>query len=284
MRTREQLDRLITTVIMTSVPISLYGLIQHYGIDPLPWGGNVTTRVASNMGNAIFISAYMIMVFFVTLGRVVESFIAILTEEEAQIADILRASAYIFAALIQLITIWFSQSRGPWIGLMVGTFAFVLFGLLALRRLSSETGATTWRDVLKALGGTVIVATVVGFVVLLASRRTWKWLWLSWVLLAILVVGFLVLFNLPDTPLEALRTAPYIGRLGKVFQTESGTGKVRVLIWEGAVDMVTPHEPLSYPTADLDDPLLTDKLNIAASTHWLWTRIHVCGLQPLLPF
>jgi tetratricopeptide (TPR) repeat protein len=261
MRSRDQLDRLITAAIVTSVPISLYGLIQHYGIDPLPWGGNVTTRVASNMGNAIFISAYTIMVFFITLGRVVESFIAILTEEEAQIADILRASAYIFAALIQLITIWFSQSRGPWIGLMVGTFAFVLFGLLALRHLSSETGATTWRDVLKALGGTVIVATVVGFVVLLASRRTWKWLWLSWVLLAILVVGFLVLFNLPDTPLEALRTAPYIGRLGKVFQTESGTGKVRVLIWEGAVDMITPHDPLSYPTADLDDPLITDKLN-----------------------
>jgi tetratricopeptide (TPR) repeat protein len=261
MRSRDQLDRLITAAIVTSVPISLYGLIQHYGIDPLPWGGNVTTRVASNMGNAIFISAYMIMVFFITLGRVVESFIAILTEEEAQIADILRASAYIFAALIQIITIWFSQSRGPWIGLMVGTFAFVLFGLLALRRLSSETGATTWRDVLKALGGTAIIATVVGFVVLLASRRTWKWLWLSWVLLAILGVGFLVLFNLPETPLEALRTVPYIGRLGKVFQTESGTGRVRVLIWEGAVDMITPHAPLKYPTADLDDPLITDKLN-----------------------
>ena len=39
MRSREQLERLITAAIVTSVPISLYGLIQHYGIDPLPWGG-----------------------------------------------------------------------------------------------------------------------------------------------------------------------------------------------------------------------------------------------------
>jgi tetratricopeptide (TPR) repeat protein/O-antigen ligase len=265
MRRREQLDRLITAAIVTSVPISLYGLIQHYDIDPLPWGGDVTGRVASNMGNAIFIAAYEIMIFFLTLGRIVESFIAILTEEEAQIADILRAAAYIFTALIQLITIWFSQSRGPWVGLMVGVFAFVLFGLLALRRAAPDKGATTWTDVLKALGGTLIMATVVGFVALLATRRTWKWLWLSWVLLAILGASFLVLFNLPDTPLEALRTAPYIGRLGRVFQTESGTGKVRVLIWEGAVDMITPHEPLGYPPKDPSQPFKTDKLNFLRS-------------------
>jgi tetratricopeptide (TPR) repeat protein len=261
MRSRTQLNRLITAAIVTSVPISLYGLIQHYGIDPLPWGGNVTRRVASNMGNAIFISAYEIMIFFVTLGRVVESFIAILTEEEARISDILRAAAYIFVILIQLITIWFSQSRGPWMGLLVGAFTFVLFGLLALRRASPDTGSTVWSDVLKALGGTAVMATGVGFVALLASRRTWKWLWLSWVLLAILGASFLVLFNLPDTPLETLRNTPYIGRLGKVFETETGTGKVRVLIWEGAVEMITPHEPLVYPPEEVGEPYKTDQLN-----------------------
>ncbi len=261
MRSREQLDRLITAAIVTSVPISLYALMQHYGIDPLPWGGNVSTRVASNMGNSIFVSAYEIMIFFLTLGRIIESFISILTEEEAQVADILRAAAYIFTALIQLITIWFSQSRGPWMGLLVGLFAFVLFGLLALRRTAPDKGQTTWQDVLKALGGTTVMLTAVGFVALLASRRTWKWLWLSWVLLAIVGVGFLVLFNLPDTPLESLRNTPYIGRLGKVFQTESGTGKVRVLIWEGAVKMITPHEPIGYPPEDPTASFEADQLN-----------------------
>jgi tetratricopeptide (TPR) repeat protein len=261
MRTRAQLDRLLTIAIITSVPISLYGLIQHYGIDPLPWGGNVTTRVASNMGNAIFISAYEIMILFVTLGRMVESFGTILTEEEARVSDILRAAAYVFVILIQLITIWFSQSRGPWIGLMVGGFTFVLFGLLALRRTSAEGGPTTWSDVVKAIGGTAAMTTVIGFVPLLASRRTWKWLWLSWVLLAIVGASFLVLFNLPNTPLKTLHDTPYIGRLGKIFQTESGTGKVRVLIWEGAVDMISPHAPLNYPPDDPSAPFKTDKLN-----------------------
>lgn len=301
MRRREQLERLITAAIITSVPISLYGLIQHYGIDPLPWGGDVTRRVASNMGNAIFISAYEIMIFFLTVGRIIESFIAILTEEEDFIADILRAAAYIFVALIQTITIWFSQSRGPLLGLLAGAFTFVLFGLLALRNAALDRGSLTRTDVTRVLGVLVGLACVGGVVglglvtatqaigmmkdvalstmrvaglwvgatmggavlslLLIAVRRTWKWLWLVWVAEAFLVAGFFVFFNLPNSPLSPLRDLPYIGRLGKVFQTEGGTGKVRVLIWEGAVDMISPHEALGYPPTDPDDPFKTDKLN-----------------------
>ena len=301
MRSREQLDRLITIAIITSVPISLYGLIQHYGIDPLPWGGDVTRRVASNMGNAIFISAYEIMILFLTLGRIVEAFIAILTEEEGFIADILRASAYIFVALIQLITIWFSQSRGPLLGLLAGAFTFVLFGFLALRNASPDKGALTRIDLTQALGalvGLAFVGAVLGLLMvggaqaidmikdvsmstmrtaglsvgatmggamfsllLVGVRRTWKWLWLVWVTEAVLVAGFFVLFNLPDSPLSPLRDLPYIGRLGKVFQTEGGTGKVRVLIWEGAVDMISPHEELGYPPTSPDEPFKDDKFN-----------------------
>ncbi|RME41334.1 MAG: hypothetical protein D6796_15950, partial [Caldilineae bacterium] len=55
MSSREQVDRFVTTVILASVPVALYGIIQHNGLDPLPWAGNVTRRVASNMGNAIFV-------------------------------------------------------------------------------------------------------------------------------------------------------------------------------------------------------------------------------------
>ena len=71
LRTRQQLDRLILTIVLTSVPIALYGLIQKYRLDPLPWGGDVITRVSSNMGNPIFIAAYLIMPYFLTLGKIV---------------------------------------------------------------------------------------------------------------------------------------------------------------------------------------------------------------------
>ena len=37
LRQREQLDRLCSTVILTSLPISLYGILQHLNLDSLPW-------------------------------------------------------------------------------------------------------------------------------------------------------------------------------------------------------------------------------------------------------
>src|SRR3954466_9135339 len=62
LRRREQLERLITVAILGSLPAVGYGLVQHYQIDPLPWKGDVVSRVASTMGNSIFVAAYLIMI------------------------------------------------------------------------------------------------------------------------------------------------------------------------------------------------------------------------------
>jgi tetratricopeptide (TPR) repeat protein len=133
MRRREQLERIVTVIVITSLPIAFYGLIQHANKDPLPWGGDVTQRVAGNMGNAIFIAAYLIMAFFLTLGRLVQSFQVILTEKESRVSDILRASVYLFIAALQLIAFAFADSRGPLLGWLPGMFIFALVGLLLLR-------------------------------------------------------------------------------------------------------------------------------------------------------
>jgi len=70
---QEQIDRLCNAIIFTSLPISLYGILEHYHLDPIAWGTNVTTRVTSSMGNPIFLAAYLIMVVPVTLSRIIES-------------------------------------------------------------------------------------------------------------------------------------------------------------------------------------------------------------------
>lgn len=144
MRRREQLERIVTVIVITSMPIAFYGLIQHANKDPLPWGGDVTQRVASNMGNAIFVAAYLIMAFFLTLGRLVQSFQVILTEKESRISDILRASVYLFVAALQLIAFAFADSRGPLLGWLPGMFIFALVGLLLLRvSLHTQADETT---------------------------------------------------------------------------------------------------------------------------------------------
>src|SRR5262249_39195413 len=69
MRTRKQAERLVSFMILTSVPVALYGLLQANRLDPLPWAGDTATRVASSMGNAIFVAAWLIMAVPYTLYR-----------------------------------------------------------------------------------------------------------------------------------------------------------------------------------------------------------------------
>lgn len=261
LRRREQLDRLVTVVVLVSLPISLYGLVQHSQLDPLPWGGDVTQRVASNMGNSIFVAAYLILAVPLTLARLVSSSLAVLDGKSLWdkaifslvfaifvVAQLYAATLFVWGGLLvvliffvplfgfsiylekpfsqlvpigcysgilttQLICVYFSQSRGPMLGLLGGLYFFTL--LFAV-----------W-------------------------KRSKKW---AFAVTGVAVVGasFLVTFNLPYSPLAPFRDLPYIGRLGRIFETDTGTGLVRVLIWEGVTELVPPHEPLEFPSGEPD--------------------------------
>ncbi|MGB9634562.1 MAG: hypothetical protein ACPL8I_14585, partial [Chloroflexaceae bacterium] len=67
----EQTERVITVSMAAGFAVAGYGVLQHLGLDPLPWRGDVITRVASTMGNSIFVAAYMIMVVPLALYRLV---------------------------------------------------------------------------------------------------------------------------------------------------------------------------------------------------------------------
>lgn len=257
-RSRAQINRLITTAIFNSLPISLYGLIQHYALDPLPWGGDVTSRVAANMGNAIFLAAYLIMVAPLTVYRLVEAMGAILNAETVHWSTTVRAAAYIFILAVQVIALIFSQSRGPMLGFLAGMFVFVLLALTSIRQRTEPTTPLSGAEIGKALLfalGSVLGAALPVYAVFVALKKGLRWLWLSWCIQAILFFSFLIAFNSGVSFLEPLRQVPYLGRLATVFTTETGTGKVRVLIWGGALQMISPHDPLGIPDQ------FTDSLN-----------------------
>ncbi len=347
LRTRAQLERLLTTILLTGVSVSIYGLIQHLGLDPLPWKGDVVSRISSTMGNSIFVAAYLIMVvpwvlyrltlalraarhappaagvadgawlacfallllsqqalllgllkfmvavrpingsfaywwvFPAGLALIAGSFALVSTRQSQQpdrrltlaligggalwatalllqyaamagrqiaetstptqrdwwvwlllgtvgllgtLAAMLvlprRALAdsrlfmrgqlvgYSLALLVIVLAIFFSQSRGPWIGGMVGVGLFVVLLLARLIRTGRAAGWST-----------------------LPQLRALLW---SVISLGVVLAGLLIAFNLSDAPVfERLRQVPYLGRLGRLLETESGTGKVRVLIWFG---------------------------------------------------
>ena len=292
LRTRAQLDRLIGVVIINSLPIALYGLIQRNKLDPLPWGGDVTHRVASNMGNAIFVAAYLIMTAFPTLARIVDAFRSILTDEETSTADVLRAAAYIFTFLVQIIAIWYTQSRGPLMGLLAGLAVWAFLGLLSLQHAARQEQSFHPGGLLRDLGlgvafglGSLVAAVAVAaglyfasrgllgadsglpqtiaivaavlvllglWLTFIVNRRGWRWLWISAMAMAVpFIAGFLAI-NLIEPVQEWSREQPELRRLSTVLQSESGTGMVRALIWEGGLQMILPHDPIQFPATTTD--------------------------------
>ncbi|MBN1148421.1 MAG: O-antigen ligase family protein [Anaerolineales bacterium] len=213
LRRREQVERLIGVAILASLPVSLYGVLQRFKIDPIPWGGDTASRVASNMGNSIFVAAYLIMVFPLTVLRIVESFEALLTDRGRLGPNFARSTGYVFIAALQLIALYYSGSRGPWLGL-AASLVFLWLGLSLI-----------WRT---------------------------RWLTISGVVLAFAAGAFLVVLNIPGGPLESLRTRDEFKRLGQLLDAESRTGRVRTLVWGGAAELVQSTEPLEFPDGSKD--------------------------------
>ena len=344
LRTRAQLDRLITTTILTAFSVAVYGLVQHYGYDPLPWKGDVLTRISSTMGNSIFVSAYLIMIVPFVLMRIATStatlrqargqndgrdwlwggalllpvlgsqalllgvvkfgaavratdfrywwvfplglaavtsawmlvgrrqtltrsrtlaglaggllllwslLLVLVYNASASVQEVdpnplaadwgtwialgvlaiglcvvahlflpprsdtdtpafalLEVVGYSIVLLVLLLAIFFSQSRGPQIGLMAGLAVFVNVLLFRLERSAAAMGSTRTR-LLRTL-----MAVAIGVEVAAAA--------------------FLLAFNVSDAPVfERMRQTPYVGRLGRLLETQSGTGRVRTLIWAG---------------------------------------------------
>lgn len=213
LRKRSQVDRLITTIILVSMPIALYGFLQKYQLDPIPWGGNVSARIASNMGNSIFVAAYLVMVFPLTLGRIVEASSSILRNAPQLGLNIAKATIYMFILGLQLFALYMTQSRGPALGWLASLF----------------------------------------FIVLLLSLR-WRKKWFTWIVIsaAVFASAFLMVLNIKNGPLEELRQSPAIGRFGRILDSESNNALVRKYIWQGATELISPHDPIEFPDGSKD--------------------------------
>ncbi|MHB8773187.1 MAG: tetratricopeptide repeat protein [Syntrophales bacterium] len=212
MRTRRQANRLFTAIILGSLPVAFYGIIQRFGMDPLTWNFDVANRASSTMGNPIFTGAYLCIVSLLTLGRIGSDLNGV-RKSAPSLPDILRVGSYGLAALAQILALAGSGSRGPWIGWLAGMFFFLLlFAVLSRRR--------------RLIQG-FIAAGALGIAVLLA-------------------------LNLNISPLANLRTVPYLSPFSHLLESERGTGKIRTLIWEGTVRLLLPHPSIRYPDGGKD--------------------------------
>jgi len=190
LRTPARQRRLLTTVLLVSLPAALYGVLQHFGLDPWPWDRPVAERVQGTLGNPTFLAATLSLIVPLTLYRLVEA---------GQARHMLRGAGYLLVLIVQLACILFTQSRGPLLGLILGLFFGGLIWLLMQHRRRAARGL---------LGLSLAVACI------------------------------LMLINLPNTPLGFVAEIPYLNRLTRIADAE-GSSQGRVLIWEGAIDLLT---------------------------------------------
>lgn len=206
--TRQQFDRLVLTLVLTSLPVAVYGILQRLQLDSIIWKADMSQRVGSTIGNPIFLGAYLLMVFFVTLAKVIES-VQSLSTSPARRAAYVRTAAYGVAAAVQAWAIVLTESRGPWLGWFAGIVFFVV--LLALARRQTRI---VW------IGAGVGVAGLV----------------------------FLIVLNLPITPLESLRQTRTFNKMGRLFTYADG----RNIIWDGAANLMSPNALVQWPDGTPD--------------------------------
>jgi regulator of sirC expression with transglutaminase-like and TPR domain len=200
-RSRQQIDRVVTLMILTTLPLAGYAIIQRAGCDPIHWAALVSRRVQSTAGNPIFLAAFMLMVVPLTLARLIGTIRS--ARSVATGGGMLRA-AYVlsggYAVLLglQLLTIVYTESRGPVVGLAVALVFF--FTLVGLER------RTRW--------------LVVSIPVLAAAALVVLWF-----------VGRSSRVQMPSDKQS-------VERLSQIFALEQGSGRVRTLIWGGATALV----------------------------------------------
>ncbi len=135
-RTREQVDRLLATLVLASVPVSLYAVLQRKYLDPIAWATDTAGRVTSTLGNANFLAGFLIMCVPITLARLVTALAG--APRTAVPAPWPLACA--IALGVQLLALAYTRSWGAWLGLATGLLLFGLLAHLAIPAAPSRRG------------------------------------------------------------------------------------------------------------------------------------------------
>ncbi|HVN87510.1 MAG TPA: O-antigen ligase family protein [Candidatus Binatia bacterium] len=197
-RQRSQRELIIATIILASVPVAAYAVAQHFGGDPIRWATNLRARATGTTGNAIFLGGYLIMVLPLTSARFIEQLNRGRRQRWTHSSTVVLLGTHGLVLALQVIALLYSNSRGPLIGLAVG---------------------------------------LTFFAALIARQRGPNWL--SAFILSLAIGGGLVLLilSVARDPLR-LHNVPYVSQVAALVNADSGTGKVRTIIWGGTANLL----------------------------------------------
>ena len=248
---------LIDAALLGSAPVCVLALGQALGWDPLPkaWDPSVARlTVRSTFGQHIFLGSYLAALIPIAAARLEWGF----RERETSRPDGdsnsrrrrsgLMAAAWV-AGTIGLVALGSRWDLAwwllvPWGVIGAGGLALVLArsGATPLLPVPIVAGllATQVIVVVLCLARGAFFGMLAGLSVtafaLLARRRAWQAL-ASVVAVLVAVALFLVLLNVPTSPLAALRAKPLLSRLSRLADVRPGSpGWFRLQVWTGTLD------------------------------------------------
>ncbi len=101
-------------------------------------------------------------------------------------------------------------------------------------------------------GGLAVLVFGGAWLYCIVERKGWRWLWIGWGTVGLAAAALLLLFNIPGPVQTQVRKVEQLYRLTTITELQSGTGKVRGLIWQGAVELIKPHAPIKFPDGSQD--------------------------------
>jgi tetratricopeptide (TPR) repeat protein len=255
LRSTSQLRRLQFAFVLTSCPIVGYAILQHFGIDPLPWQ-SMGRRASATMGNPIFLGAYLIMVIPLTVSRLVDA-AKMMRSDSSRRAGFFLVCFFGLTVALQCLALFFAQSRGPVIGLAVAGYIGA-FLVLVLKR-TEPNGRSVYAFAAAGLGILAPVflfavarivsrAPVISGIVCLGAaliciafgywqvwRTSWgrSWLWLTWLMQTVVVLSFFAV-----APARIYSENRLLSPLGRLGQLSSNSTDVRRYLWESGLHAV----------------------------------------------
>lgn len=191
--------RRVGTIIGIGVlPAGLYAVVQSFGLDPLPWEGDVVTRVVGPAGASVLLGAHLVMALPFAAWQCVESWQA--ARRGAVAAGGLRLAAWLAATGVGGWALVLTGARGPLVALAAGAGIAVLGAAV-------RAGRPRWAATVVAMA-----LTFAGAVVALngaAARGGW--------------------------PAGAVSRLAVVDRLAHALDPANSTTRVRLRLWEGTV-------------------------------------------------
>lgn len=123
LRNRDLGRKMLILLLMGSGLASIYGIYQHFWLDPLFKDPDLLRRIMSTAGNPLFFSIYLAMLIPFAVSTILSVWG---NHSFSNRKRYLYCGSLIFLLFLNGVGFWFSQSRGPLLGLAVGLVVYLI--------------------------------------------------------------------------------------------------------------------------------------------------------------